>query len=62
MTTWMHRPSPAQVPMASVQGTLALDYGGHVVRALGPPTSGCSPGTGPSSRPSRTGSPVPWSR
>jgi hypothetical protein len=44
MTTWMHRPSPAQVPMASVQGTLALDYGGHVVRAARAPDLRVLPG------------------
>ncbi len=26
MTVQLHRPAPAQVPMSSVQGTLALDY------------------------------------
>jgi hypothetical protein len=26
MTVQLHRPTPAQVPMSSVQGTLALDY------------------------------------
>ncbi len=30
MTIQLHRPAPAPVPMASVQGTLALDYGSTV--------------------------------
>lgn len=30
MTVQMHQPAPAPVPLASVQGTLALDYGSQV--------------------------------
>ena len=36
MTVQLHRSAPAPVPMASVQGTLALDYGTSVQSARGP--------------------------
>ena len=36
MTVQLHRSAPAPVPMASVQGTLALDYGSSVQSTLAP--------------------------
>ena len=36
MTVQLHRPAPAPVPMASVQGTLALDYGSTVQSTRAP--------------------------
>jgi hypothetical protein len=36
MTVHLHRPTPAPVALASVQGTLALDYGSSVRATRGP--------------------------
>ena len=36
MTVQLHRSAPTPVPMASVQGTLALDYGGSVQSTRAP--------------------------
>lgn len=43
MTVQLHRSAPAPVPMASVQGTLALDYG-SAVQSTGAPDLRVLPG------------------